>query len=216
MESQAVLDVGCGTGMLLRLAREAGHGGRLVGLDPADAMLDVARAARADIEWVHGDLASVGFGRAFDLVVMSGHAFQVFVTDDEVHATLAAVAAALNDDGRFAFESRNPAAREWEKWLPAHAAEIVTASGEKVRMEQRVEHFDGARLTFTLTFVGEGWTDVSRSTLRFLDAFELDRFLDDAGLVVEARYGDWDGRRVTAASPEIITVTRARGRSRAR
>ena len=58
MSAKSVLDVGCGTGELLRLAREAGHTGRLCGLDPAEAMLDQARK-RADVEWVHGDLASV-------------------------------------------------------------------------------------------------------------------------------------------------------------
>ena len=35
MSADAVLDVGCGTGALLRGAREAGHTGRLCGLDPA-------------------------------------------------------------------------------------------------------------------------------------------------------------------------------------
>ena len=49
--ADSVLDAGCGTGMLLRRARAAGHSGRLCGLDPAAAMLRVARAA-ADIEWV--------------------------------------------------------------------------------------------------------------------------------------------------------------------
>lgn len=56
MSAASVLDVGCGTGALLRRARESGHHGRLCGLDPATAMLDVGRA-RADIEWVQGDLA---------------------------------------------------------------------------------------------------------------------------------------------------------------
>jgi ubiquinone/menaquinone biosynthesis C-methylase UbiE len=50
MSARSVLDVGCGTGELLRLAREGGHTGRLRGLDRAGAMLDVARR-RSDVEW---------------------------------------------------------------------------------------------------------------------------------------------------------------------
>ena len=49
MAAGAVLDVGCGTGALLHWARESGHTGRLVGLDPAHGMLQVARK-RSDIE----------------------------------------------------------------------------------------------------------------------------------------------------------------------
>lgn len=41
--ARSVLDVGCGTGELLRLAREAGHRGDLCGLDPADPMLEHGR-----------------------------------------------------------------------------------------------------------------------------------------------------------------------------
>ena len=43
MGARSVLDVGCGTGMLLHRAREAGHTGRLVGIDPDPSMLRVAR-----------------------------------------------------------------------------------------------------------------------------------------------------------------------------
>src|SRR5688500_7593095 len=57
MSAGSVLDVGCGTGALLHLARQAGHTGRLCGLDPADGMLQRAQK-RSDIEWVHGTLAS--------------------------------------------------------------------------------------------------------------------------------------------------------------
>ena len=56
MAARAVLDVGCGTGSLLRRARELGHEGRLCGLDPAAAMLAQART-RPDVEWRLGDLS---------------------------------------------------------------------------------------------------------------------------------------------------------------
>jgi trans-aconitate methyltransferase len=101
LAARAVLDVGCGTGALLRLAREAGHTGRLCGLDPAAGMLNQARQ-QPDIEWVQGDLASASWVRAFDLIVMAGHAFQEFVTDDEIRGALTAIRAALTDGGRCA------------------------------------------------------------------------------------------------------------------
>ena len=44
------------TGKLHRVARERGHTGRLVGLDPAEAMLEVGRRDRDDVEWILGDL----------------------------------------------------------------------------------------------------------------------------------------------------------------
>jgi ubiquinone/menaquinone biosynthesis C-methylase UbiE len=68
MSARAVLDVGCGTGTVLRRARAAGHAGRLVGLDPAAAMLDQARTC-TDVDWMLGDLGTVSFDREFDLVM---------------------------------------------------------------------------------------------------------------------------------------------------
>ncbi len=53
MDASSVLDVGCGTGAMLRRARQDGHAGRLCGLDPDRAMLRVA-GRRTDIEWVAG------------------------------------------------------------------------------------------------------------------------------------------------------------------
>ena len=50
MSGRSVLGVGCGTGELLHLAREAGHTGRRCGLDPAAAMLGQARKRPDDRE----------------------------------------------------------------------------------------------------------------------------------------------------------------------
>ncbi|MFF4649529.1 class I SAM-dependent methyltransferase [Streptomyces sp. NPDC001380] len=209
MPAASVLDVGCGTGALLRRAREEGRTGRLCGLDPAAAMLDRARA-RPDVEWVLGDLGTAGWREEFDLAVMTGHAFQVLVGDDEVRAALAAVRAALAPGGRFAFETRNPAARAWERWTPDRAVEAVDAAGRPVRVSHAVEEASGGVVRFTETYTGPAWDRprVSRSTLRFLGPEALADFLAGAGLAVEEQYGDWDRSPLTAASPEIVTVAR--------
>lgn len=107
MQAQAVLDVGCGTGALLHLAREAGHTGRFVGLDPAVGMLEQARS-RSDIQWILGDLSDIAFDREFDLAVMTGHAFQELIGDDEIRAAFFSVRSALTDGGRFASRRATP------------------------------------------------------------------------------------------------------------
>jgi ubiquinone/menaquinone biosynthesis C-methylase UbiE len=210
MAAEAVLDIGCGTGALLHLARQAGHRGRLCGLDPADGMLDLARR-HTDIEWVSGEAASASWDQEFDLAVMTGHGFQVLVEDDEIRAALAAIRAALKNDGRLAFETRNPLARAWETWTTDNAVEAAAPPGEPVRMAHQVEQpFDGRTVSFITTYTSPGWNgpQLSHSTLRFLDAEQLAAFLSDTGFAIEDQLGDWDRRPLADTSPEIITVAR--------
>ena len=212
LSARAVLDGGCGTGALLRLAREVGHPGRLCGLDPARGMLNQARR-RPDIEWVHGDLTTVGWEREFDLVVMTGHAFQELVEDDEIRAALAAIRSALTEGGRFAFETRNPRDRAWERWATEYSGEVTDATGALVRCEYRVETpVEGSVVRSVSTFTSPGWDrpEVSRGALRFLDAETLSAFLAGAGLAIEEQFGDWGRQPLTDTSPEIITIARKR------
>ncbi|MFI7002095.1 methyltransferase domain-containing protein [Nocardia sp. NPDC050175] len=212
MDARSVLDVGCGTGELLRRARGAGHRGRLCGVDPAVGMLEVARG-QGDIEWVLGDVGAVR-GREFELVVMTGHAFQVLVEDVELRSTLAVIASVLTSDGQFAFETRNPLVREWETWDRRYSDVVSDAAGAVVRCVCEVaEPVEGELVSFTHTFTCDRWDqpEVSHSTLRFLGQDALGAFLSEAGLVVVEQFGDWDRSPLTAASPEIITVVRRGG-----
>ena len=209
MRAASVLDVGCGTGMLLRRARAAGHAGRLCGLDPAAAMLDVARDGVDGVEWVLGDLSSVSWSGEFDLVVMTGHAFQVLTRDEEMRGALAAVRTALTPAGRFAFETRNPLARGWEEWTPENAVEVTDGSGAVIRQEHQVDlPVRGDLVSFTTTYSSPAWRqpERSRSQLRFLSAGALAGFLAGAGLEIAEQHGDWDRSELTPASPEIITI----------
>jgi SAM-dependent methyltransferase len=210
MAAASVLDVGCGAGAMLHEARKAGHAGRLCGLDPAPGMLAQARK-RSDVEWILGDLSSVVWAAEFDLVVMTGHAFQVLVEDEDRRAALAAIRAALSDGGRFAFETRNPLARAWEAWDSEEQPEVEGPDGARVRMARRITSpFDGRVVSFSHTFESDAWDAprVSHSTLRFIDRVSLGAVLARAGLTVEAQFGDWDASPLTDASPEIITIAR--------
>ena len=204
-----MLDVGCGAGGLLRLAREAGQSGRLCGIDPADAMLRQARR-RADIEWVLGDAASGGWEEEFDLVVMTGHAIQVIMEDAEIRATLAAVRSALTEQGRFVFETRNPLIRAWESWTPDNAVEVVDTAGAMVRKWHEIETVDGDVVTYTSTFTSPGWDrpQILQGRQRFLDVDSLSSFLSGAGLAIEKQFGNWERQPLTDSSPEIITIAR--------
>ncbi|MFI5794863.1 class I SAM-dependent methyltransferase [Streptomyces sp. NPDC051677] len=222
--ADAVLDVGCGTGRVLARAAADGHPGRLTGLDPAAAMLVQARRRAPGVQWLLGDLRTHRWNGEFDLVVMKGHAFQVFLGDDELRTALRAVRSALGAGGRFVFETRNPGARDWETWTPDRVREVTDADGRVVRVWHEVENEpSGDRVTFTTTFdspdspgssdspgspgsPGSFGRRVSRGTLRFLDPEALTGFLTEAGLRVVEQYGDWRRGPLTPASPEIITV----------
>ena len=68
---QCVLDVACGTGVLACAAADrVGAGGAVIGLDPNEEMLTVARDKAAAIEWRAGRAEAIPFpDESFDAVV---------------------------------------------------------------------------------------------------------------------------------------------------
>ncbi len=75
-DGDTILDVGCGTGSLAILLKQAAPGARIVGLDPdADILARAeakAKAAGVEIEWHQGFASdAAGAGPAFDKAVSS-------------------------------------------------------------------------------------------------------------------------------------------------
>jgi SAM-dependent methyltransferase len=211
-DPRRILDIGCGTGRLACRLAAGGH--HVTGVDPAPGMLNVARA-RPDgegVRWIHARGQDVGLPDRFDLIVMNGHVFQVFLTDADVHAVLGAARRHLDDGGTLGFETRNPAAREWEEWTPEETRETVPVPGAgDVEVHYEVVDVDGPLVTFLThhRFALTGETFASPSTLRFWTRDEVADHLVDAGFSAVTWYGDFDRSPCTPASPELIVVARA-------
>ena len=186
LAASSVLDVGCGTGTLA--CRLALGGVDVVGLDPAEASLDVARRkVGADlVRWVHGTVLNLP-PLDVDVAVMTGNVAQVFVTDAEWTRTLAAVRDALHPRGWLVFETRNPARHAWETWtreLTRRQLELPDVG--RVDTWTEVVNVEAPLVSFrqTFRFDREGIEINSESTLRFRDADEITGCLERADFAV--------------------------------
>jgi SAM-dependent methyltransferase len=209
LDARCIVDLGCGTGLLTRELATAGR--QVLGVDPAPAMLAVARRqpGAEHVRWVEGDARALGTPDA-DLLVMTGNVAQVFLDDADWLRTLAAIHAALRPGGYLAFESRNPHDRAWERWNRAATyAQFDSPNGpmeswlELVQVGEDRVCFAGHNV-----FLSTGEVVVVQSELRFRSRDELSRTLADAGFTVEHVYGDWDKGPLLSTSRVMIFVAR--------
>ena len=202
--ARRVADVGAGTGLLCSLL--AGQGHEVVGVEPEETMLEIARRQpnASQVRLVHGTAKALPSQWA-DLVVMTGHVAQYFLDDEAWLAVLVESRRALRPGGHVAFEIRNAALEEWRRWPNP---EPVPAMGGTLRSE--VEQV-GDLVTHTDHWVrgAREWT--TRETLRFPSWHDVVRGLTASRLEVEQTWGDWGGEPVGDASPEWIVLARPAG-----
>jgi SAM-dependent methyltransferase len=209
LDAGRIVDLGCGTGLLTRELATPGR--QVLGVDPARAMLAVARRqpGAEHVRWVEGDARALGTPDA-DLLVMTGNVAQVFLDDADWLRTLAAIHSALRPGGYLAFESRNPHDRAWERWN--RAATFAQFDSPNGPMESWLElvQVGEDRVSFAghNVFLSTGEVVVAQSELRFRSRDELTRTLADAGFSVEHVYGDWNMGPLLSTSRVMIFVAR--------
>jgi SAM-dependent methyltransferase len=213
----SVLDLGCGTGML---AADLALGGRrrVAGVDPAKPMLDIARERPGgdQVRWVEGDARTIRLEERFDLVVLTGHAFQVFLTEEDQIAVLETIANHLAPMGRFIFDSRNPLSREWLEWTPGLSRRSFTHPDLGEVLAWNDVSYDEQTSIATYETVYELMSDGRRfqaqSSIAFSPQARLAAMIEQTGLEVVEWLGGWSGEPYTPASPEIIPVGGLPGR----
>ena len=206
-----VLDMGCGTGRLACALAARGH--EVTGADPSPGMLGVARGRPEGkgVRWIATDAAGLSLDTRFDHAIMTGHVFQVFLTDEEIRAALGNLRRHLAPGGRLAFETRNPAVQDWETWLPEATRETVEVPGVgEVEVHYDIAAAEGALVTYETHFrFAADDVRVASDTLRFMYQDTLAGFLAEAGFAEVSWYGDFDRSSPSPNSPEIIAVASA-------
>jgi len=210
--ANTIVDLGCGSGLITRdLAR---RGYRMIGIDPAPAMIDLARrgADAEKVEWICGEVSEIGTPGA-DFAFMSGHVAQFFLTDDAWTTALAALRRALRPGAWLAFESRNPEAREWERWTPARRVMVSDAAAGPIETWSEFENLTDGIVSYSnhYVFAATGDEVVVHGKLRFRTLDELTGSLREARFTVDRVYGDWDERPADTSSRELILVARRGG-----
>lgn len=201
-EPMAILDLGCGTGLLCNAY--AAHGHKVTGVDPSAAMLAVARQKpHGDaITWVQTTAQAYRSEQLFDLVIMTGHAFQAILDDADIALVFQTIRRQLKPSGRAVFETRNPAI----DWVSCWDYDLtLRLNSMAVRETRRFLRWQGDRMVFELSYAFPDESLVSQSTLRFLTEPEIKAHLDTQKLQASRIYGDWDRAGYSAAaSPEMI------------
>ena len=205
-----ILDLGCGTGLLCNAYAQRGH--IVTGVDPAASMLDAAKRSPlgGSIEWIQGSAQSFHSAATFDLIIMTGHAFQVLLKEEDVASVFARIRSLLAPHGVFAFESRNPQvdwAREWH----GMQREFESPFGI-VRESFKVHSAQEEKIVFETEYSLPNEKLVSVSELRFMSAGTITKQLNDAGLSIYKLLGDWNGEPFNLErSREMIFLVKVAG-----
>lgn len=202
-----ILDLGCGTGLICNAYAALGHD--VTGADPSKAMLDVARRSPQGerIEWVQCFAQDFRSEKRFDLMIMTGHAFQVLLEEDDIRASFAAMREHLAEDGLIVFESRNPDI-DWRARWDGGVFDF-DIDGVVVRETREVLSVENQRICFDTRYAFPDEVLVSSSELLFLSRDEIERHILAAGLRIEKVLGNWDSAPFDPAhSDEMIFFVR--------
>lgn len=202
LQARVVADIGAGTGLLC--SRLAGQGHQAIGVEPQATMLSLAQSQphASQINWIEGTAADLQ-DECADLVVMTGHVAQYFLTQSDWVDVLMHARRVLRAGGHVAFEVRNADIEEWRDWASETPRDLgwgtlqgkVSQTGDLIT---HVDHWNDGR---------EEWT--TSETLRFPTWNEVTDGIKDAGLHVRQVWGDWNRGEVVSTSREWIFLLTA-------
>ena len=202
-----VLDLGCGSGRrTIELARR-GH--RVLGVDPDERALSVARAAakgeKLHVHFTKADTRAISYRAEIDAVVSLDGAFGQLPNDRDDQRCLEAARKALKPGGQLLIDTLN------KEWLMRHFEPNYWEQGEEgkdaVVLDQINFDFERGRLDNRRVIVdADGKRTPSFVSVRVYTLTELKAQLERAGLVYRQSWGGFDGSAYGMESPRVIVL----------
>lgn len=227
---QRILELAVGTGRAAIPLAQAGH--RVVGVDYADDMLELAREKcqavglrERDLKLVHQDALKLDLGESFDWVCIFFNTLLNFATIDEFDALFQGVKRHLKPRGRFWIDIFNPdmqrLARDHEEHIEPGVF-YVPAFDRTVQRDTEIvrDHVQQVQyITYHYRWFdhnGDEQHEKLQFDLTYLFPRELQLLLERNGLVIDRIYGDYDGSALKSESPRIIALAKHRSERRER
>jgi ubiquinone/menaquinone biosynthesis C-methylase UbiE len=221
---QEVLELAVGTGRAAIPVAQAGH--RIVGVDYARDMLEIARHKRdsvgisdRDLSLVYGNVLRLNLRRKFDWAILLFNTFLAFQTLKDQDALLRGIARHLKPRGRFWLDIFQPnlelIAQAKSKNLDPvlfHVAELNRTVFRTTSVE-RDPTTQVQKVTFHYRWIDERGREQRQRVefaLTFVFPRELRLLLERNGFAIEKIYGDYDGSELNADSPRMIALCRRR------
>jgi hypothetical protein len=133
---------------------------------------------------------------------MTGHAFQVLLSDADALSVLDTMRWHLNEHGRVAFDTRNPRMNWFGEW----SARSRTLPGGQIET-LKITAADAEFISFETCCRLADTNLVTSSTLRFPSRQHVEHLIHRSGLVVQQVFGDWyAGPFHSSSSREMIFV----------
>ena len=197
-----ILDLGCGTGFFARSLAQMGH--KVVGIDPATEMMAYARSRpnAETVTWIDGTVMDIPVDQTFDVVFMTGHAFQCLLSDTDILDVFRTVKQRLSPGGKFLFESRNPDAKAWLNWTPDKET-TFERDGIPMKTIHQVLAVEGQMVSCRESYQNLRTGEIARSesTLRFSSEGDIIDLAMVADLTPKILARDWTG---AMTGPELI------------
>ncbi len=215
-----ILDIACGTGRLTIPLAKLGY--EITGVDLTIEMLEVAKKKALDqnllINWIYADARNLDLGRKFNMIFTTGNSFQHFLDRESQEGLLRTVYRHLDQDGVFAFETRNPALLRLavDQDVEKDAGTYIDKDGFQVSSTYRRSYDHKNQLEF-YTFTDRKSIDESNVeeivqpfAIRYFFPQELESLLYYNGFTLEQMYGNFDLSLFQADSPLMVSICRKR------
>jgi SAM-dependent methyltransferase len=220
--AQSVLELGSGSGRLLTALASAKR--RLLGLELEPSLLALAKrnlralppSKRKSVRVLQADMRNFALPERFERVLLPYNALYCLLTKRDALACFRAARGALEPGGALALDVWNaePFHRNPEHPGSDDPEPIVTLR----HAGHTWDVFERSRLRRTQQRLDVNYTYLARESgsayeipiaQRYFLAGEISALLERAGFAIEARYGDFSGRRFNSRSSLLVLIARA-------